>query len=604
MGRLRPGVSEQAARAGLDVIFRQSITFGMKLTPGAQDIPRIELTPGSKGLEILRQQFSKPLRILMAMVGLVLLIASVNVANLLLARAAAREKEIGVRLALGAGRLRLIRQLLTESILVAMLGGAVGLLLAYWGVDLLVAMMSGGGQRYSLDVRPDARVLGFTVIVSLLTGILFGLAPALRGTTPDLTPALKETPGTRSNRALRGGRLRPTLGKALVVSQVAMSLLLLASAGLFVRTLANLENLDPGFNRRNILLFGINPTLNGYKGERLANLYKELQDRIEALPGVRSASFSPVALISGSYSMNDISIEGHTTESVEKPSVYTLRVGPKFFETMGIPLIFGRTISPRDTETSPKVAVINEAMAHRYFAGQDPLGQKFRWAGDKTGTQIEIVGVVRDAKYASLRRDVAPTVYVSYLQNLQAVGAVHFEVRIAQNPSDLIPVVHRLVQEIDKNLPLYEVKTQSQQIDQSLFRERLIARLSSFFGLLALLLACVGIYGLMSFGVTQRTSEIGIRMALGAQRSDVLRMVMRETVVLVALGVSIGIPAALAATRLTSSLISSLLFGLKATDPVSLTIAAIVMASVALLAGYIPARRATKVDPMVALRYE
>jgi len=390
------------------------------------------------------------------------------------------------------------------------------------------------------------------------------------------------------------------LGKALVVGQVAMSLLLLVGAGLFVRTLQNLENLNVGFDRYNILLFGIDPTQNGYEGERLASFYQELQRRLEALPGVRSASISSHTLIGGGVSIGGISIQGYAPKDRDASrGVYFNTVGPRFFETMGIPLILGRAIGPADTSGAPKVAVINETLSHRYFANSNPIGR--RLGGDeKTSGDIEIVGVVGDARYADLRRDVPPTIYFPYMQQPEHLGPMHFEIRTVGDPTDMMTSVRRVAQSVGKNLPLLEVKTQAEQIDQTLFQERLFAKLSGFFGLLALTLACVGLYGMMSCAVARRTNEIGVRMALGAERHNILAMVMREALILVTLGVALGIPAALAATRV----ISTMLYGLRPTDPLTMTVSASVMIAVAAFAGYLPARRATKVDPMVALRYE
>jgi len=617
MGRLKPGVSEPQARAVLEVAFQQSIAAqeevarkaGPPQTPpeneslaGAQGLPHLELAPASKGLDYLRQEFSKPLFILMAVVGLVLLIACANVANLLLARAATRQKEIAVRLAIGAGRRRLIRQLLTESVLLATLGGVVGLALAYWATSLLVAFMSSGREPIALSVHPDVRVLGFTAAVSVLTGVLFGLAPAFHGTRFDLTPVLKENAGSGSMGAYRGAR--SGLGKALVVAQVAMSLLLLVGAGLFVRTLQNLETVNVGFNRYNILLFGIDPTQNGYKGERLASFYQELQRRLEALPGVRSASVSGHTLIGGGVSIGGISIQGYAPKRTETDrdasgGVYFNTVGPRFFETMGIPLVLGRMIGPEDMPAAPKVAVINETLARSYFADSNPIGRRI--GGDeKASGDIEIVGVVGDARYADLRREVPPTIYFPYLQRTEQLGPMHFEVRTAGDPKDIVTSVRRVVQSLGENLPLIELKTQTEQIEQSLFHERLFAKLSSFFGLLALVLACVGLYGIMSYAVARRTNQIGIRMALGAARRDILGLVMWETLAMVFIGVALGVPATLAATRL----VSSMLYGLKATDPLTIAMSAGVMIVVAALAGYLPARRASRVDPLAALRHE
>ncbi len=603
IGRLKPGVTEPEARAKADVILQQSMAADIKPATKAETIPHLELEPGSKGLAQLRREFSKPLFILMTVVGLVLLIACANVANLLLARATARQKEVAVRLAIGARRGRVIRQLLTESVLLAGLGGILGLILAFWTTDLLVAFMSSGRDAVSLSVTPDPRILGFTAAVSLLTGILFGLAPALRSTRLELTPALKENAGTWTG--VEHGRrgLRLGLGKTLIVGQIALSLLLLVGAGLFVRTLANLENVKAGFDQRNLLLFGIDPTQDGYKGQRLADFYQELTRRVEALPGVRSATMSMHALIQGGVSINGAFIQGYVPKAGQKSGeidAYVNKVGPKFFETMGIPLVIGRGIGEGDTEAAPKVAVVNQKFANEFLGEGNPVGRRLGFGDQKSSGDIEVVGVVGDAKYADLRGDVPPTVYLPYLQDLHWLGAMHFEVRTAGDPTQMAPAVARVSQSLDRNLALYDVRSETEQIDRSLFQERLFARLTSFFGLLAALLACIGVYGIMAFAAGKRTREIGIRMALGANRGEILTMVLRETVVLLSVGIVVGIVIALEASRL----ISTLLFGLKPTDPVTIAVAALLMVVAAAFAGYVPARRASRVDPMVALRYE
>ena len=598
MGRLKPGMSDAQARAELETIFRQSVSAGLSPAPKPQDLPRLELRPASRGIETLRWQFSKPLMVLMAVVGLVLLIACANVANLLLARGSARQRELAVRLALGAARRRLIRQLLTESLLLSLMGGAIGLLLAYWGSHLLVTFMSGGWWQINVDVNPDARILGFTLGVALLTGVLFGLVPALRGTRVDLTPALKESAGSL---AFRPGRARLGLGKFLVVAQVAISLLLVVGASLFVRTLVNLETLDVGFNRKNLLLFSMDPTTSGYSGQSLAAFYRDVRERLRALPGVRSTSFSQYALVGGSYSSYGISIAGYKPKPQEDMSVGVLGVGPGFFETMGIPIVLGRSIGAQDNETSPKVAVVSEAFARHYFPGQSPVGRRFGFS-DKNPSEIEIVGVARNAKYPSLNPDydIGATVYVASLQKPENLWQMNFEVRTAGNPMSWAPAIRQAVQRLDKNVPLSNVKTQTEQIDETIVNERLFAKLTSFFGLLALGLACVGLYGTMSYTVVRRTNEIGIRMALGAQKRGVMGMVLRESLLLVAVGIALGLPLAFAATRL----VKSFLFGLTPTDPPTLLGSTLVLAAVAALAGYLPARRATRVDPLIALRYE
>ena len=610
MGRLKPGVTSEQASAALDVIVRQEAAGIEPPPPGHRrrdmtlQLPIVELEPASGGLDELRRQFSQPLFVLMGLVGLVLLIACANVANLLLARAEWRQKEIAVRLALGAGRRRLIRQLLTESIMLAAAGGACGVVLAYWGSGLLLRFMSSGGDRLQLSVSPDLKVLGFTALVSLLTGIFFGLAPALRGTRLDLTPALKEGAGRVAGAGPSGGRMRPKLGKALVVAQSAMSLMLLVGAGLFVRTLRNLMTEGLGFDRSNLLLFGIDASRAGYKGQRLADFYLEMQHRIEAIPGVRSATMSRHFLVNDGQGGEGVTIEGYVpTPDEAHPGgaidTYTHYVGSRFFETLGIPLLLGRTIQDSDTGEAPRVGVVNEAFAKRYLGASSPVGQQFRF-GSSDPLDITIVGVVGDATYGDMRKEPPPTVYVPFDQHLGIVDWQNVEVRTARDPMSLVNAVRRTIQDLDRNVPMHDVLTETEQIDQATFQERLFARLSSFFALLALTLACVGLYGTLSYAVARRTNEIGIRMAIGAERSSIVRMVLREALLLALLGIAIGIPAALGASRL----IAIMLYGLKPTDPFTLAAATLLMIGVAALAGYLPARRAANVDPMVALRYE
>jgi predicted permease len=612
MGRLKPGVSEQQARAELDVLVRQDAasvepppTAANRTPDMSLELPQVELASASKGLNSLRQEFSKPLSILMAVVGLVLLIACANVANLLLARAASRQKEIAVRLALGAGRRRLIRQLLTESVLLAVAGGALGVILAYWASDVLLAYMSGGRHPVILHVSPNPAVLGFSAAASVLTGILFGLAPALRGTRLDLTPTLKESGAKLVGRGGPSRGLRLDLGKALLVAQVAMSLSLLIAAGLFVRTLANLEGENIGFDRHNLLLFGIDPTQAGYHGDRLATVYEEVRKRIEVVPGVRSASLSRHSFINGGVSISGASIQGYTPKPGEwshkgSVRVHVNSVGPEFFETFGIPLLLGRTIGDGDTAAAPKVAVVNRAFASKYLEGESPIGRRLGFGAQKENLDIEIVGMVGDARYGHLRDEAPPTVYLPYAQNVDTLAEMTFAVRTGGDPTHWIGAIRQAVQGLDTNLPLSDVKTQIEQIEQATFQERLIARLISLFSTLALLLACVGLYGITSYAVARRTSELGIRLALGAGRGDVLRIVLRDSLLPVVAGAAIGVPIALAATRY----ISSELYGISATDPATMMVAILMLAGAAGIASYLPARHATTVDPMVALRDE
>ncbi|HEX2662300.1 MAG TPA: ABC transporter permease [Candidatus Acidoferrum sp.] len=603
MGRLKPGVTEQQADSELDVLFQESISAAptaMAMRP--ETTPHIELEPASKGLTYLRAQFSQPLQILMTVVVLVLLIACANVATLLLGRSTARQKEVAVRLSLGASRPRLVRQLLTESVLLAGFGGGLGILFAGWGSRVLSLWMFGssrwmfaGGEPVHFETQMDAKVLGFTAAVSLLTGILFGLAPALGTTRVELTPALKIGAGAV---AFVTQRTRLALGKTLVVSQIALSLLLVIGAGLFVRTLQNLQNQNIGFNQHRLLLFALDPTQNGYKGQRLIDFYGSVLERLQALPGAINATASTNALLSNWQSHLPVSIEGRKADPGKDMGTDWNNVGPSFFETMGIRVVLGRGVEWRDTSNSPKVAVVNEAFAKDFLDGQNPVGYLFKF--ERFDEVYEIVGLVQDAKYAKLRNEVQPTVYTPFSQMPVPLGGIHFEVRAAADPLSLVPSVRRVVRDLDSNIPLSEVKTQTEQIAETLVQERLFARLSSFFGALAVLLACIGLYGLMGYIVTRQTAEIGIRRALGAERLDIFAMIMRKVLVMVVLGVCIGVPAALAATRL----ISSYLFGLKATDPLTIFLCSFLMLAIATLAGYLPARRAASVDPLVALRYE
>jgi len=603
MARLKRGVSVKQARASLDLIYQQ-IQHEHDLSHWSDQDRRdffthhIVLLPAGSGTDYLKREFSRPLFLLMAMVGLVLLIACANVANLLLARGSVRQREVAVRLALGAGRARLIRQLLTESVLLALGGGALGMIFAYWGSPVLVTLMAQGQNRVTLDVHPDPSVLAFTLLVALATGIACGLTPALRETRMSGSESLQG--GSRNLTVSRRGR---SLGHGLVIAQVALSLATIIGAGLLVRTLHNLETLDPGFSRDSVLLFGLDPSKAGYKGERAAELRQEVLDQIKRVPGVRSVSFSFLTPISGGGWDNVArSVEGYTPYPAEDMDVYLNAVGPQFFETLGTPLRVGRDFGPQDQSDSTPVALINQAMARRFFGNRNPVGRHFGlgpWSG-KRG--IEIVGVVSDAKYLSLRESVPPTayLYIPQLPQGAAPSGVTFEVNGAVPPMSLLPQLRSILRSVDSRLTATDVKTLAEQVDQSLYQEKLVSTLSSFFALLALVLACIGLYGIMSYAVARRTNEIGIRMALGAERHRILRMVLRQALTLVTLGILIGVPAALAASRL----IATMLYGLKATDPLNVLAAVAVMAAVAALAGYIPARQATKVVPMVALRYE
>ncbi len=597
MGRRKPGVTEAQAQAELDVLAQQSVRAA--LNPGTTEADRlhIHVKPAGQGLEYLRSQLRQPVTVLMILVGLLLLIACANVATLLLARATARQREVGVRVALGATRGRLIRQLLTESILLAGLGGLLGLLFAGWGTGTLIALF--GGQDLRLEAPLDVTVLGFTAAVSLVTGILFGLAPLLPVLSIGLAPTLKNNVP-----AIAGTRRRLSAGRLLVALQVAVSLLLLISAGLFLRTLQKLQAQNFGFDQRQVLLFQLDPTRNGYEGDRRVTLFTQVLERLQALPGVSSATLSRLSLLSGWVSNEDIIIPGYTPKSGERMLIDANAVGPDFFKTMGIRLLAGRGVEWRDTASAPAVAVVNQAFARRFFGTASPLGQHLRFdTKDAVQRDFEIVGVAADAKFDSARRQARATAYVPYTQTHEMTSAF-FELRATGDPAALATSVRAAVRDLDPQLPLLNLRTQTEQIDELLSQERLFARLSSFFGGLGLLLACIGLHGTMSYAVSRRTTEIGVRMALGAPRSQVLWMVLRQSLIIVALGVAAGIPLALAATRVGGSMISGLLFGIKALDPMTIVAASGLLLVVAALAGYLPARRASNVDPMVALRYE
>jgi predicted permease len=636
VARLKPGVTLEGAQAAATLLFRDEMLHGEKPLSKASDDPRIILTPAQAGLDGMRSFISMPLYVLMCAVGLVLLIACANVAGLLLSRAASRQKEMAVRLALGAGRLRMLRQLLTESVMLSLAGGVLGVLLAIWGVPALTALLSSNDYRpFPFVIEPDWRVLGFTISISLFAGILFGLAPALRSTRLDLTPALRE-----SASGLPGGEMHPGrrlhLGKALVAIQVALSIVVLIGAALVVRTLRNLRSIKPGFDTRNLLLFSIDPTLQKYSDSKIQSLYRDLQERLAALPGVTSVSYSSDSLLSGSLWTSDLHVEGQAEKSTQE--VDMLAVGPDFYKTLRIPVLEGRAFTSADftqaaeaaaageapqqtaspsgvlsagkspaTAGPPIPVLVNASFVRNYFEGQNPLGKRLT-QGDSSGTSgdaahekpkitkvWEIVGVAGDTKYENLRREIRPAVYVPVTG-----GGATFELRTASSPTALIPAVRRTASDVDSNLPIFGIRTQSQRIDELLTQERLIARLGSCFGGLALLLACVGLYGLLSYEVARRTREIGIRMALGAGRADVLRSIAGQGLRITIVGTGAGIAAGAAVTRF----LSSLLFGLKASDPITFAGVSLILIVVALLACYLPARRATKVDPMVALRYE
>ena len=584
MARLETGASREQAQASLTAVLGQLQSDGSDLGKSARIISTIQVLPGRQGLAQLRNRFSKPLTILMTVVVLVLLIACANVANLLLARATARQKEVAVRLAIGARRLRLVRQFLTESLLLAVAGGAVGLFFAWWGGRILLRLASDDGTPFPIALEPNLRILTFTVVVSLMTTVLFGLMPALVVTRQDVNTVLK---GTVS-------RPRLLLSRPLIVAQVALSLLLVTGAGLFVQTLHNLRTLNLGFAAESILQARINPQASGYKQAQLPDLYRRLVERLNAVPGVGSVSLAGTGFRTGTSRTCCIAVEGYTHEASEDREIQTISVTPGYFETMDLPLLSGRDFAPQEVSNA-KVAIINESMARRFFGQADAVGRRIGWGDPAKSVKydIEIVGVVRNANYGNLRAQTRSLIY------FPSQGGTLLVVRSTVGAA-LPALIRQEIHAVDNSLEILSIGTVPQLLDQALVQEQLLAKLSSFFGLLALLLACIGLYGVMSYDVARRTREIGIRMALGARALDVMGMMLGQTLRLVAIGVGIGLSLALAATRL----IESLLFGLTPNDPITLILSSLLLITVAALAGWLPARRAARVEPMIALRHE
>jgi len=598
LGRLKPGVSMDQAQASVNVNLRQFWTefAGSNLTEDRQRAiqnTHVELVDGSGGISALRRRYSTPLQMLMAIVGMVLLIACANVGSLLLSRAAARKAEISLRMALGATRRRIIRQLLTESMLLAVIGGICGVLLAQWGVTVLVNLVAAEAP---LDTRPDAFILAFTTGVSIVAGLLFGLIPALQASKTDLASAMKE------KARLKRTFMRLSLSSALVVMQVGLSMVLLTGAGLFARSLAKLQSEDVGFDRSNMLLVGIDSRLAGYKPKELAPLYQQVLERLSTLPNVQSVSMATYSPLSGTQRSSSIEIPGFTPEPDQAPVVEDILVGPKYATTLGIPVLRGREIDIRDTASAPPVAVVNETFVERYFKDQNPIGRTFNFDDDTDdAAPLQIIGVIGDVKSEDAREPTVPAVYrpILQIQDEYAYGP-NIQIRTTRDAASLAGQARQMLNQIDDKMPVFGVTTMDEQIRDKLTQERMIAQLVSFFGALALILACIGLYGVMAHGVARRTNEIGIRMALGAQGGNIAWMVLRETLLLVVAGLVLGVPAALLSARL----ISNQLFGLSSADPLTLIAAAVVLTIVALLAGYIPARRASRVDPLTALRYE
>jgi predicted permease len=593
LARLKPEVNLQQAQAATEVVYQRLLRDDPQL--GANPRLRgthIQLLPSSRGTSSLRDEFGRPLTLLLAMVGLVLLITCANLANLLLGRATARRQEFAVRLAIGAGRARLLRQLLTESLLLSFLGGALGVGVAYWGVDLLFGFLPQNHIHTFLEVKPNLRALGFTFGVAVFTGILFGLVPALQATRLNLVSALKC--GSAGER-----RRRIDLRQALVVAEVALSLLLLVGAALFVRTLQNLQAVNAGFEAEHVLLFTMKHVHERYTPAQLRDFCRELLERVTALPGVRSAGLAGTGPFSGREDTPPVAVPESQPQAEGPDHIIVDRVSPRFFESLGVPLLAGRDFSFADQEGAPKTAIIDETVAHNFFSGVNPLGRRIAIGRAPNASEFEIIGVVKATKHKSLREEARGAVYLSLLQGNRPWMPTLY-LRINNSTPALAAAVRQVFQELDKDLPIFDVKTFERQLNESLAQDRLVATLSGLFGVLAALLAAIGLYGVMAYAIARRTREIGIRMALGAQPVSIRWLVWRETLRLVGMGLIIGLSATLAVTRL----ISSLLFGLTPTDPLTIVLASLLMLAVAALAGYLPARRAARVDPLTALRYE
>jgi predicted permease len=602
MGRLKPHVASQQVRAEFNILDREYL----KQAPTANGVPTsesvldkrsIEVLSGARGFFALPDELPNELNILMMVVGLVLLIACANVANLLLARAVNRKKEIALRLALGAGRLRLIRQLLAESLLLAITGGALGVLLASWAAQLLIRIRIGGIDATALDVRADQPVLWFAAGISLLTGLVFGLAPAFGATRIDPVPALKAGSGREG-----GGESRRGLGQALVVVQVALCVSLLIGAGLMIRSLQKLSQINPGFRQEHVLLVSLYPTASGYQGARELDLYSALQKQVGAAPGTLSASISRFSLLRGGRWVRKIN-----NPAINKGSEGGIRhqcspVSPQFFTTMGIPQVLGRDFHASDGATSSKVAIISESLARVAFPNQNPLGNQIRFVGDENSEEALVVGVVGDVRSMSLRvPDDFPSIYIPLAQApASLLGQVILEVRTATDPSGTLENVRGVLKTLAPNLPVTNATTQVQHTAESLGGEQSLTTLLSVFGALAIILASIGLYGVIAYSVARRTHEIGIRVALGADRSQVLRMVLGQGLQLTLIGVGVGFLCA----AIEASVLANNLYGVAQTDPITFVGVALLLTSVAIAASYIPARRAMKVDPIVALRYE
>ncbi len=599
MARLAPGISRQRAEAGINITFQQTLRDWAAALPTERERrgmlnEKIELRPGNRGASTVRGQFSDPLVLLMAMVSVVLLIACANIANLMLAKASGRQREMGVRLALGAARLRLIRQLLTESLLVAALGGVLGILLSIAGTRLLLALVSTGIDDLGLEIPIDYHVLLFTAAISLLTLLLFGLAPAIRGTRLDINRTLAS-----NMRGSIGGRGGVRAGQVLGMTQVALSLVLLIGAALFLRSLGNLLGQSVGFEREHLLMIELDPVAAGYKGPAMTALYERVREQLRTIPGVRNVSLSNTGLFRGD-SGDHLSIEGSPVRDPEQLVSRWTEVGADYFKTVGIRLLRGREITASDAARGAQVCLINESFLRRFFPNMDAIGKHITDEYPTTRETFEIIGVVADSKEHSPDERNNPRFYSNISHPIGTPESATYLLNTVRNPASVALAARESLKQIDRNLSILNVNTVNQQLDRQLVAERLITDLAEFFAVIALFMAALGLYGVMSYSLTRRTNEIGIRMALGASALGVRRMVLGETLRMMAIGVAVGLPCAIAAARL----ISSRLFEVTAFDPISIAVAISMILGAGLLAGDVPAYRASKVDPMVSLRHD